>query len=324
MTKCGLTAILFLAAGSVSGAGPSCGSATCPLNNHRYVAAGWMRFTFAQEYIDQDRIFTGTSRTVVGALPNTHDEVRTLNLRSILGAQYGISDAAAVGVELPFIHREHTHLEEGRAESFDISGFGDVTVGATYAILPPAEESGAYLGVQAGLKLPSGATGARSGGGERAETTIQPGTGSLDAIVGLNYRADLFRVPAPTGETGILPIVAGVTYQVNGRGTGGYRIGNTLLASLGTQYDLSSGVSLLVQANGMFRGYADVGSTGEFRGNTGGAWIFFSPGMSIRMGDAVSASGYFQIPLFIDVHGIQQASKFNLQFGLTADLDLFD
>lgn len=63
-------------------AGASCGSATCPLNTFHYFTAGSIHLMLANEYIDQDRIYVGTSRSVVGAIPNDHDEIETVNAQS--------------------------------------------------------------------------------------------------------------------------------------------------------------------------------------------------------------------------------------------------
>jgi hypothetical protein len=49
---------------------------------------------------------------------------------------------------------------------------------------------------------------------------------------------------------------------------------------------------LLLQVNGMFRGYADVGSTEEFRENTGGSWIFVSPGLRLHLSASLQAWVY--------------------------------
>jgi hypothetical protein len=316
--------VLLLSTAVVSKVYASCGSATCPLNNHHYLTAGWIHFMLAYEYINQDQIYVGPSPSFVGALPNRHDEVQTINQRSIFDIQYGISDVIAFNVEVPFIHRNHSHIAEGQTESFNFSGLGDIIVGGQYALLLPSAEFDPYLSFQVSVKLPSGVTDATSTEGELAEVTLQPGTGSHDAIFGVNYRQSLFSVPTLSGEYGALPLTAGVSYQISGKGTNDYRFGNTLLVYVGTQYELSNQISVLLQVNGMFRGFASIGTTGEFPQNTGGTWIFVSPGLSLHLSDALSAFGYLQLPAYLNVHGIQQTSRFNLQFGLSADIDLFE
>ena len=242
----------------------------------------------------------------------------------MLDVQYSTSDVMSFNVELPYIHRSHSHIEDGATESFTFSGLGDIVIGDQYALLLPSEDFDPYLSVQIGAKLPSGVTNAKNAKGETAEVTIQPGTGSLDAIIALNFRQSLLSVPSLSGEFSVLPITAGASYQMNGKGTNDYLLGNTLLAYIGTQYQIMDQVGLLLQVNGMFRDFADVGATGELRQNTGGIWIFVSPGLSLQITDAISAFGYAQLPVYLNVHGIQQASRVNWQFGLSANVALFE
>ena len=172
--------------------------------------------------------------------------------------------------------------------------------------------------------LPTGITRAKNGDGEEAEVTLQPGSGSTDGIIGMSFRQVLLSVPTVTGEYSALPLVLGMTYQINGAGTDGWRFGNSLVASLGTAYQFTHRMSLLLQFNGKFQGFADIGETGEPRENTGGTWIFASPGVSVELSDGFSAYGYVQIPVDQNVHGIQQAARFNLQFGISASVDLLE
>ncbi len=316
--------MLLLLAGVTSRVNASCGSATCPLNNHHYLKSGWLHLMFTHEYINQDQIFVGTTRSYIGALPNAHDEVQTINERNNLLVQYGITDAFAANVELPFVHREHRHIAGGNTESFNFSGLGDIIVSGQYALHLPAEEFSPYLSVQAGVKLRSGMVGAASTDGVPAEVTIQPGTGSTDAILGLNYRQTVLSVPNLSSQFSALPLIFGISYQMNGRGTDDYRVGNTLLAHAGTEYQFLNKAAFLLQVNGMIRDFADVGTTGEFRQNTGGTWIFVSPGLSLQLNETFAGFAYIQIPVYQNVHGIQQVAQYNLLLGVTAGLDLLE
>lgn len=304
----------------------SCGAASCPLNNHRYLKSGWLQLGLSHEYINQDQIYVGSSRSFVGAIPSHHDEVQTLNERNVFQFQYGITDKVGLNVDVPFIHREHSHIghEDGQDiwESWNFSGLGDMVVSTQYALLTPSEEFEPYLSLVLGVKIPTGVAGLKNGEGEEAEVTIQPGTGSLDGIVGLNYRQSLFSVPTASGAYSALPLTIGVSYQFNGKGTYDYRFGNSLLTSVGTAYQFIDRANLLFQVNGRFQGFADVGTTGEPRENTGGTWIFASPGLSTKLSDAFSAQAFIQIPVYQNVHGIQQTARINLQFGLSANVDL--
>lgn len=298
----------------------SCGAANCPLNNYSYLRAGWIRLGFTHEYINQDRIYVGSSLSFVGAIPEDHDEVQTLNERNTLEAQIGLLDNLAMSLAVPFVHREHSHIlhtpNGDEWESWTFDGLGDVTITGAFSIIRPAEESDPSIGLIAGVKMPTGVTDARNAGGKEAEVTIQPGSGSFDGLLGLHYRQTLAAVPMIGGFYGSLPLIAGVTVQIPGRGKDGYRFGNSLLASVGTSYQFARSASVLFQLNGRFQDYADVGITGEPRENTGGAWVYASPGIELDLGASFSGNVYLQLPLYQNVHGIQQTSKFNLSIGL--------
>jgi hypothetical protein len=306
----------------------SCGAATCPLNNHQYLKSGTMFLGLTHEYINQDQIYIGSSRAYVGAIQNGHhDEVQTLNERNIFQLQYGISDVLGLSITLPFIHREHLHISHENGtdawESWNFSGLGDMTIGGQLAIVTPSEEFKPYVDLVFGTKLPTGLTDAVNGEGEEGEVTIQPGTGSLDGFVGFNYRQTLFSVPTVSGSNSALPFIFNVTYQIAGKGTDNYRFGNVFQVHLGTAYQFADHASFLLQLNGKFQGFADVGLTDEPRENTGGTWFFISPGIGLQLSDALSGAVYFQEPVAQDVHGIQQTSKFNLLFALSYNFDLF-
>jgi len=304
----------------------SCGAATCPLNNYHYLKAGWIGLNIVHEYINQDQIYVGSSKSFVGAIPGHHDEVQTLNDRSVLQLQIGILDKLALSVDVPFVHREHSHIAHHPAgdewESWNFSGLGDVVLTGQFALLLSSAEFESYLSFIGGVKLATGVTDEKNVAGEEAEVTIQPGTGSIDKFIGLNYRQTLLSVPTISGEYSALPLTLGFTYQSSGAGKDEYRFGNILLAHLATSYQFAKRASFLLQANGKFQDYADVGLTGEARDNTGGTWIFLSPGIGLQMSDALGGSFYIQIPVYQNVHGIQQTAKFNLLFGLSCNFDL--
>src|SRR5690349_18469357 len=253
----------------------SCGAASCPLNLHHSLSAGFLRLTLSHEYIDQDRIYVGSSPSFVGAIPGHHDEVETLNERNVLQLHAGLSDRLAALVEVPFIHREHSHIDHtggGAAwESWNFSGLGDVVVSGEYAIL--AGDSDASLSIGAGVKTSTGITGAVNAEGEEAEVTIQPGTGSIDGIFRLNFSMDAASVPALGGVYTSLPLNASIAFQLAGKGKDDYRFGNTFLVHAGTAYGFSQAADLLLQANMRIQGHADPGLTGEPRENTGGTWL---------------------------------------------------
>ena len=306
----------------------NCGSASCPLNNYRYLRAGLFQIGYTREYINQDQIFVGSQRSFVGAIPYHHDEVQTINERSIVQLQIGLSDQLGLGMDIPFVSRQHSHIHhhlgEDLWESWSFSGLGDMIVSGQYSILLPESEFDPYIGVHVGVKLPTGVKNIRNAEGEEAEVSIQPGSGSTDGIVGLQFRQTIASVPTLSGDFSSLPFAAGVSYQFTGVGKDGWKFGNTLLVHASTLYQFSHKATILFQVNAKIQSHSDVGSTGEPGENSGGTWVFASPGLSVEVNEAISLLGYIQLPVYQHVNGIQQTSALNLQFGIAANIGLLE
>lgn len=305
----------------------SCGAATCPLNTYRSLSGGWLSVGISHEYILQNQIYVGSSRSFVGAIAGHHDEVETLNEKNTLQLQLGLSERLTAELSIPFVHREHSHIDhaEGanRWESWDFSGLGDIVLNAHYVLFQSdSSQFSPIVALHGGIKTASGVTGLRNAEGEEAEVTIQPGTGSVDGFAGVEYDQNILTLPTPSGKYAALPLRLGVAYQFTGKGTYDYRFGNTLLAHVGTAYRLLDRMDLLLQVNGRFQDFADVGFTDEPRANTGGTWIFVSPGVGLKFSDALAGTAFVQVPAYQNVHGIQQTAGFNLFLNLSYSFDL--
>lgn len=316
--------LIFVSAQTALG---SCGSATCPLHYHRYLTSGRLQVNLNHEYINQDRIYIGTDPSQVGAIRYHHDEVQTINRISILQTRLGLTERIGMRVDVPFIARSHRHIHHHEGgddwETWNFSGVGDLEIGTQVVVLFPESEPGTYLSVVAGLKLPTGLTNGRNSDGEKAEVSIQPGSGSVDGTLGLVLSRSIGGIQALSGDYVSLPVTLNLSYRIIGTGTDGWRFGNTVLAHVAASYQLLDEVSLLFQMNGRFQQRSDAGTTGEPGENTGGSWVYVSPGFELHFLEKASAFAYVQIPVYQNVNGIQQTSSHNLQVGITTDIDLF-
>ena len=305
----------------------SCGAANCPLNNYRFLIPGGFSLHIYSEYINQDEVFVGSDKSFIGAIPEDHDEIKTINYIQVFGFQYGISRRLALNIDIPYIHREHWHLQHNPGqdviESWNFNGMGDVRIVGQYNLIEGREEFKPSVTLIGGFKLPTGATNETNNYGEQAEVTIQPGTGSLDEILGINFHKTVASLPLFSGDKfSALPLNAGMLYQIMGKGKEDYKMGNSLIMYISSEYNISESFSLLIQINGKFGEKADPGSTGEPAENTGGEWLYVSPGISYSFASSFNFYSYLQIPVYQDFNGIQQASKYNLQAGFYADLGL--
>jgi len=305
----------------------SCGSSNCPLYNFHYNLEGGLHLRLYTEYINQDKIYLGSKLSTIGTVPEEHDEVNTLNSITAFQAGYGISNRLDIGFVLPYVHREHNHIhhENGQTnlENWNFSGIGDILLTGNYAVILPSMEKEIFFGITAGVKLPSGVTNSVNAEGETAEVTIQPGTGSIDEIIGANFRYPLFTIQTTEKDVySAIPLIIGVSYKISGKGTDDYKFGNSLLVTAGTNYQFTKTAGLTLQFNVRNQDYADTGTTGEPSANTGGTWMYLSPGLNLNFTDNIALFGIIQLPVYINVHGLQQASSFNAQIGISANTTL--
>jgi len=129
-----------------------------------------------------------------------------------------------VAVSLPYVSKELT-LEDGRRRGAE--GLGDLSLFALYRFFrqdrPLGTIEATLLG---GLKLPTGAS-ERSDAQGRLPPALQPGTGSVDGVVGLTLGSISRRWGFYVGALGKLNTEAG-----------GFKAGDTVSSNLAVQYQL--------------------------------------------------------------------------------------
>lgn len=156
-----------------------------------------------------------------------------------IGAAYGITDNLSIGLSLPYVQRagiresEHSHAPGGAAintvaERGDSAGLGDLTVLAKYRFAHDIQRGlqGALL---FGARLPTGDTRATSTDGERFETSEQPGSGSLDPLLGFALSRSFSRVS----------LDASLVYAFATNGAQDTKLGNRASYNLGVSYRIA-------------------------------------------------------------------------------------
>jgi len=306
----------------------SCGTANCPLHINNPVLKGLFFFGLSHEYIHQDQIFVGSNRSFVGAIPQHHDEVSTVNQITNFSLGYSFTDYLTFNLNLPYIQRKHTHIHNHHGEmirqSWNFNAPGDLNLNSSLALLKN-DETRSELYFNAGIKIPTGVTDVKNSEGEEAEVTLQPGSGSVDYLVGAIYTQNLASIPFISGSGfSELPLILNINYRINNKGTDNYKFGNALYIHLSTAYRFIEKLSFLIQLNLKFQDKANVGITNEPEGNTGGQWLFLSPGLKFHIFNNLSIASYIQIPLYQNFNGIQQAAPYNLQFSVQQEFDFLD
>jgi hypothetical protein len=295
----------------------SCGSAFCTINTSWDVHAGWLepgaRFDLRYESIRQDQPRSGTRNVSVGEIPRHHDEVLTENHNWLGTFDYTFNQDWGVNVLLPIVDRHHEHIHNHQGgqipETWDFTELGDIRVMARRRLATNENADAATVatsGLNFGLKLPTGKTNVVNSAGERAERTLQPGSGTTDALIGAYYSKQLPMRNLSWFVQGLAQLP--LNYHED------YKPGNRVLLDTGVRYDAGDRLGLLLQLNGLYRA-SDRGAQAEPE-DTGGKFVFVSPGLSYAFTRKLQAYGFVQLPIYQDVNGVQLVAKYAFAAGL--------
>ena len=305
-----------LALGAAAEAGASCGSAFCMINTNWSTQGQWTepggRFDLRFEYIDQDQPMAGSRKVGVGEVPQHHDEVRTIN-RNWLGTfDYTFNDAWGVSATLPIVDKFHEHIHnhmgEQIPETWNFTEVGDARVLGRRQW--HSENAGAqrldFYGLNFGLKLPTGQTDVRNSEGELAERTLQPGTGTTDLLVGGYYSRVL-----GSGSSWFADLLVQTPLNEHEN----FKPGTRTSVDLGYRRNLGDKLGLMLQLNFLHKA-RDSGSDAEPE-DSGGKFVFLSPGLSYMLTERLQAYGFVQLPLYQYVNGVQLTADWAVAAGLS-------
>ncbi|HUA81413.1 MAG TPA: transporter, partial [Dyella sp.] len=219
-----LTAIAGLLALSVlPDAAHACATCGCTLSTDAATgystASGW-RINIDYTYIDQNQLRSGSSKVTPQQVVNRPSdpsldggeiEKNTTNRYINVAAMYRFNADWGVTFAVPYVIRDHTtygvqqqpytasETAPDQLSSAHVSGIGDAKILASYQGFLPTHN----LGVQFGVKLPTGNYGGQSddgnlvghpvtfrsgpGLGQSLDSSLQAGTGSTDLIAGAYY-----------------------------------------------------------------------------------------------------------------------------------------
>ena len=303
-----LAAAAFLAAGAAQA---SCGSAFCSVNTDWAsdalgLAEGGV-LDLRYEYIHQDQPRTGSRRIAVGEVPRHHDEVSTTNRNLLLNYSRSFASGWGYSVGLPIVDRKHLHLHNHAGgqieERWDFREVGDLRMTGRYQ--QPVGSGSSTAGVIFGLKLPTGRTGIANDDGDLAERSLQPGTGTTDAIVGGFFHHQL-------SDTGSWFAQAQLQHPLNRHD--GFEPGAQLTLDLGYARRLGEKFSGLLQLNAVVK-RRDRGDQAEPE-DSGSRSLFLSPGVSYDLSERIRVYAFYQQPLHQSVNGVQLTARGAIAVGL--------
>jgi len=277
---------------------------------------GW-RLSAEYDYIHQDQLRSGT-RSVSAVPDGTELERETLSRYITTGLSYSPTPAWNIALFVPYVVRTHSTYGEFESteplpplSSSHSSSIGDIRIIGSYQGLLPTNN----LGVQLGAKLPSGKYGTAIdfyGGpqaGEPLDASLQPGTGSLDVILGAYYYQpvsqdfDFF----VNGQ-----FQAAVRHHMDQPGND-YRPGNSTTISFGLRYEGSPQWVPQLQVNLLHKS-PDQGALADVQ-NTAGNVAYLSPGLTARVLDQLHVFGFVQLPVYSNLYGYQLFPRYTVSVG---------
>ncbi|HET6431014.1 hypothetical protein [Dyella sp.] len=297
------TTLVALAAAALPGLAAACSTCGCSLNSdwasQGYATSRGLHLSLREDYFNQSRLIQGSDRIAAGsvALPAEEElQRKTINRNTPIGADYSFDRRWGLSVQLPWLDRHHQTFPEGETtlSTSDGQGLGDVRVLARYQGFRPD----ASVGVQFGLKLPTGSFKQRfragTAAGELLDRGLQRGTGTTDALLGVYTFGNL-------GES--LGYFSQAMAQVALNARDGFRPGNSLNVNLGLRYLDAGIVTPQLQLNL----HGEQRESGAFadRANSGAVLAYLSPGLGLKLGRRLDAFVFVQLPVHEHVNGVQ-------------------
>ena len=296
----------------------ACSSCGCTLSSdwdsQGFATRPGLRFDLRYDYLNQAQLRTGTGKVDRAgiALPAGREiEQGTLNRYITFGLDYSPNADWGINLQVLYINRFHTTVAEGDTDtsSSRTNSIGDTRVVARYQGLT-AERN---IGIQFGLKLPTGDFRKQFSGGPQAgeplDRGLQPGSGTTDLLLGayhfgaINRDWDYF-------------VQGLVQVALNSRDE--YKPGSSLNLNAGLRYAAYEWVIPQLQVN-VRTVRPDSGANADTP-NSGGTLAYLSPGATFNVTGNVKVFGFLQLPIYQNVHGFQLAPRWTVSVGLRYEL----
>jgi hypothetical protein len=294
----------------------SCGAAYCPLNTNWATQGVWVepgtRLDLRYEYLDQDETLSGNGKATDAELAaQHHEEKETINRNLVATFDYAISERFGVSVGAPFLDRDHIHIHHHHGElleeEWSYRKLGDTRIVGRIQLSPATNLTQAY-GVNVGVKLPTGQFTIANDERERAERSLQPGTGTTDAIVGAYYNQAL---PALHSNW-----FAQATLQQAINSRSDFKPGQMFAMDVGYRYNFVERASLMLQANYVIK-QRDRGEEAEPE-ESGSRTLTLSPGVGYALTSNVQVYGFIHERVYQYVNGVQLSAKQGFIAGFSA------
>jgi len=336
-------ALLALAAGNAA----ACATCGCSLSTDAATGypthPGW-NLSLQYDYIDQSQLRHGSKAISTADVAAFNDaggdqevEHDTVNRYTTLGIGWAPDEAWGVRLLVPWVARGHSTygsasnpVTQDQLSTARIAGLGDIRLLVTWQGL--LEEHN--LGLQLGLKLPTGRYGGPSADGSGivgrhpvafqhgplaanaspdnlVDASLQPGTGSTDVILGAFWHQ-----PVSTEVEAFVnaQYQAAIAERLHGAGQD-FRVGNTTFASVGVRWQATPALVPQLQVN-LSHKSADQGALAD-NPDSEGTVVYLSPGVTGTVGDHWQAFGFVQLPVASHLVGYQLAPRWTASAGVS-------
>jgi hypothetical protein len=315
----------------------ACATCGCTVNSDAAMgyssATGW-RVNLEYTYIDQDQLRSGTGTTNPAAAVNNPSnpalgggeiEKQTINRYLTLGLTYRPDSDWNFNLLVPYVSRDHTtygtqlapytpsESEPDQISGAHVSNLGDIKLIGNYQGLLPTHN----LGVQLGVKLPTGQYGTAVGfydgpnAGTPLDASLQAGTGSTDVIVGAYY----FQAISQNFDAfANVQFQSAVAHKQDQPGND-FRPGNSATLSFGLRYEENPQWIPQLQLN-LSRKSADQGALADTT-DTAGTVAYLSPGLTAHIHHGLYGYAVLQVPLYSNLSGYQLFPHWTATAGLS-------
>lgn len=318
-----LLACAALAAPAYALACASCGCTLSPdWESLGYSSTSGLKLDIRYDYLNQNQLRSGSgtiSPATASQLAGGTQEVErfTKNDYWTFGLDYSFNSSWGVNVQLPYTVRSHSTLGTGSDGTTPVPGggqydsktssIGDVKIIGRYQGFSPQHNFGLLFG----FKLPTGShtqtgtsTDPTAPGPAPIDRGLQPGTGTVDGILGAYYTDGL-------GDD--WDYFAQGLVQKAMTSNNQYRPGTGLNLNLGLRYLGFDGFTPQLQLNAR-RVLHDEGMNADTV-STGGTLVYLSPGVSVPVAERVSVYGFVQLPVHQNLNGVQLAPRYTASVG---------
>lgn len=345
-----IVAPLAFALGCLPPGAHACATCGCTLSTDAATgystASGW-RVNVDYTFIDQDRLRHGDGRASPQQVVDQPSdpsgdggeiEKQTINRYLNMDVAYRFNAEWGIDLLLPWVVRDHTTYGDqeqpyapaqtapDQVSAAKLAGLGDIKLLGNYQGFLPTRN----LGVQFGVKLPTGRYGGENedgvtaghpvhfhdgpAAGDALDTSLQAGTGSTDLIVGAYY----YQAVSQDFDAFVNgQFQAAVTQRLDASDAD-FRPGNLASMSFGLRYEAHANWVPQLQINLQHKS-ADQGALADHP-DSAGTVAYLSPGISASLGKHIQAYAFVQVPVYSHLSGYQLFPHWTGTVGLSMAL----